>query len=214
VHSDTVGEAQHAAPGTTRDAQPEPAGTVVHQPILDPEARFAALARPTYDPDARGIRRGAAPTLSLVGGLLVAVSPFGAWLRLTRLSSERVPPEVVHEELGRQIGPGFAVAVLGVLAVLVTRLWNRKTAVERGVAHVVALTAAGLAGVGLLYLQARITDVTQQVVEDAGFLDFNVGAGWGAWAALSGASALLLASVFALLSDTRDKASTARGVDR
>lgn len=167
--------------------------------ILDPDARFVRLARPSYDPDDRGVRTGAAPTLSVVGGVLVAASVFGAWLRVTRLGSDGGELSVVREVMGIEIAPGIAVLVLAILAVAGAGAWNRRSRKIRIAAHVVTLAAAVTAGAALLLLQRHIAAATQTAIQDAGFFDLNAGAGWGAWAALLGAAALLLASVFGLL---------------
>lgn len=187
-----------ATPDTT---EPIPAlATVPATPrILDPDARFVRLARPSYDPDDRGVRTGAAPTLSIVGGVLIAASVFGAWLRVTRLGSDGGELSVVREVLGVDMGPGIAILVLAIFAIAGAAAWNRRSRKIRIAAHLVTLAAAATTGAGLLLLQRHIATATQTAIQDAGFFDLNAGAGWGAWAALLGAAALLLASVFALL---------------
>lgn len=175
--------------------------------ILDPDARFVRLPPPSYDPDNRGVRRGVAPTLSAVGGTLVAASAFGAWLRVTRLGSEAGELKVVEEVLGHRVGPGLVLLVLAVIATGAAVLWNRPALLRR-VGHVVTLATVAIAGVALLTLQRQIAAATDRAIADAQFFDLNAGAGWGAWAALVGAAALLLASVFAALAETDHAAPT------
>lgn len=182
------------------DVAPAPA-TTTHSPrLLDPDARFASLPRPSYDPDATGVRIGAAITLSLVGGVLVAASPFGAWLRVTSVTSEGAEPRIAYEAMGFDLGLGAWVALLGAAAIVAGRGWRRGGRLSRRVAHGVVLSAAVVTGIAVLVLQDRIDDATIQAIDRAGFFDLTVGVGWGAWAAVVGAAALLLASVCAALS--------------
>lgn len=185
-----------------------PTTTVRPPRLLDPDARFARLPRPSYDPDDAGIRPGAPVALSLVGGVLVAVSPFGAWLRVTRVATEEAPPTLIHESLGFDVGLGVWVALLGFASVVASVAWYRGGRLLRRAAHVVVLTAAAVTGIALMLLQGRIDDATAQAIARAGFYDLTAGVGWGAWAAVAGASALVLASVCAALAapvtDTHD----------
>lgn len=167
--------------------------------VLRRDARFVTLPRPEYDADRGGIRRGTAPTLSTVGGLLLFAATFGAWLRVTRVPRPDAEFEVVHEVLGYGLSGGFLLAVLGVGAIVATVAWFRTSRRVRQVAHAVVLTGAVTTAVLLASLQQRITDTTVAAIEQAGFFDLNVGAGWGAWAGLIGAAALALSSAFAAL---------------
>lgn len=185
------------------DVVPAPTATIHRPRLLDPDARFARLPRPSYDPDATGVRTGAAATLALVGGVLVAVSPSGAWLRVTRVAVEGAQPRVFDEALGSDLGLGAWVAVLGAAAVIASRGWRRGGRLLRRTAHGVVLAAAAVTGVALLVLQNRIDDTTAQAIERAGFFDLTISVGWGAWAAMIGAAALLLASACAALNAPR-----------
>jgi len=171
--------------------------TTARPRLLDPDVRFARLPRPGYDPDAAGIRAGSAVMLSVVGGALVAVSPFGAWLRVTRVAFEEARPGLIHQTLGLDLGLGVWIAVLGVAALVASRAWHRGGRLLRQAAHLVVLAAAVVTGIALLLLQAEINEATARAIEQAGFFNLTVGVGWGAWAALTGAAALVLASVCA-----------------
>lgn len=181
------------------DVGPAATASMTRPRLLDPDARFAHLPRPDYDPDATGIRTGAAVTLSLFGGVLVAVSPFGAWLRVIRVAAEGGRRQLIHELLGVDLGLGVWVALFGVAALVAGRAWHRGGRLWRRVAHAVVLAAAAVTGIALLLLQARIGDATTEAIEQAGFFNLTVGVGWGAWAAITGAVALVLASVCAAL---------------
>ncbi|MPY78483.1 MAG: hypothetical protein GEV04_08305 [Actinophytocola sp.] len=183
-----------------RDVAPTPTATEDRPRLIDPDARFAHLPRPSYDPDVTGVRTGAAVTLSLVGGALVALSRFGAWLRVTHVPFEGARPRILYEALGFDLSLGAWVAPLGAAAVIAARAWHRGRRLLRRTAHGVVLTAAAVTGVALLLLQGRIDDATAQAIERAGFFDLTVGVGWGAWAAVVGAAVLLLASACAALS--------------
>lgn len=184
-----------------------PLDTVVHARVLDPESSFSGLPRPGYDPDVRGIRRGVAPTLSVIGGVLVAVSPFGAWLRVTGVPAEGAATRVLGEQMGRDIGSGLAITVFGVGAVVAMALWNRRSTLYRGLAHLLVVVAAVVTGVALLALQGRIGEATARAIQQAGFFELDAGVGWGAWAALVGAALLVLASAFAFLTDREETSS-------
>lgn len=212
MHLHAVDEPGHEPSGGVADEPTAQLGAVAQPRLLDPDARFASLAAPGYDPDAQGIRRGVAPTLSVLGGVLVMVSPLGAWLRVTRIAAEGAAGEVVHQELGRDIGPGIVVGVLGLTAALAAALWNRRAKSLRRLAHLPVLAAAVMAGVALLVLQGRIGDATVAAIAQPNFFDLNAGVGWGAWAAIFGAALLLLASTFGLFTDNREKAPTRSGV--
>lgn len=180
------------------DTQPIEA-TPTQATVLRRDARFVTLPRPDYDADRGGIGRGTAPTLSAVGGLLLLAATFGAWLRVTRLAGPDAEVEVVHEVLGHGLSGGILLAVLGLGAIAATAAWFRTSRLIRQVAHAVVLTGAVTTTVLLATLQQRITATTVAAIEQAGFFDLNVGAGWGAWAGLIGAAALALSSAFAAL---------------
>lgn len=201
MHLHAVDEPSHELNGGVADEPTSRLDAVAQPRFLDPDARFASLEAPGYDPDAQGIRRGVAPTLSVLGGVLVMVSPLGAWLRVTRIPAEGAAPEVIHQELGRDLGPGIVVGVLGLAAVLAAALWNRRAKPMRRLAHLPVLAAAVMAGVALLVLQGRIGDASTAAIAQPNFFDLNAGAGWGAWAAIFGAALLLLASTFGLSTD-------------
>lgn len=173
------------------------------------DAAFVTLPRPDYDLDRDGIRPGAAPTLTVTGGVLLLASAFGAWVRVTRLAGPEAEPELVHEVLGRDLTGGVLLAILGVAAVAATAAWFRSSRRVRQVAHAVVLGGAATAAVLLLVLQGRISDLTEDAIEQGGFFDLNVGAGWGAWAAMVAAAALALSSVFAALAGPPDPTSAA-----
>ena len=167
--------------------------------VLRRDAAFVTLPRPDYDADRGGIRSGVAPTLSAVGGVLLFAAAFGAWLRVTRLANADAEAQVVHEVLGRDLAGGILLAVLGVGALVATAGWSRPQQRLRQVTHGVVLAGAATAAVLLFGLQGRIADTTAAAIDQAGFFDLNVGAGWGAWAALIAACALALSSAFAAL---------------
>lgn len=167
--------------------------------VLRRDAAFVTLPRPDYDADRGGIRSGAAPTLSAVGGLLLSAAAFGSWLRVTRLANADAEAQVVHEVMGRDLAGGILLAVLGIGAVIATAGWFRRHRRVRQVAHGIVLAGAATAGVLLIGLQSRIADTAAAAIDQAGFFDLNVGAGWGAWAALIAACALALSSAFAAL---------------
>lgn len=175
--------------------------------VLRRDSAFVTLPRPDHDLERGGIRRGAAPTLSLTGGVLLFAAAFGSWLRVTRLAAPGGEPEVVHEVLGRDLTGGILLAVLGVAALAATAAWFRSSTRVRRAAHAVVLAGAATAVVLLFVLQDRIGDTTAAAIERAGFFDLNVGAGWGAWAGLVAAAALALSSVFAALAGPPDPAS-------
>lgn len=181
------------------DIGPTVTASMTRPRLLDPDARFAHLPRPDYDPDATGIRPGVAVTLSLLGGILVAVSPSGAWLRVIRVAAEGGRRQLIHESLGFDLGLGVWVALLGVAALVAGVAWYWGGRLLRRVAHAVVLAAAAVTGIALLLLQARIGDATAEAIQQAGFFNLTVGVGWGAWAAITGAAALVLASVCAAL---------------
>lgn len=167
--------------------------------VLRRDAAFVTLPRPDYDADRGGIRSGAAPTLSAVGGLLLFAAAFGSWLRVTRLATADAELQVVHEVMGRELTGGILLALLGIGALLATAGWFRPQRRIRQVAHGIVLAAAVTAAVLLLGLQGRIADTTAAAIDQGGFVDLNVGTGWGAWAALVAACALGLSSAFAAL---------------
>lgn len=167
--------------------------------VLRRDARFSTLRRPDHDLDRGGIRPGAAPTLSTAGGILLFAAAFGAWLRVTRLAASEAELEIAHEVLGRDLTGGFLLVVLGLGALAASAAWFRSSRRLRQAAHAVVLGGAGTVAVLLVSLQQRITDTTVAAIDQAGFFDLNVGAGWGAWAGLVGAGALALSSAFAAL---------------
>lgn len=167
--------------------------------VLRRDAAFVTLPRPDYDADRGGIRVGAAPTLSAAGGLLLFAAAFGAWLRVTRLANADAEAQIVHEVLGRDLTGGILLAVLGVGALVATAAWFRPQRRVRQIAHGIVLAGAATAAVLLFALQGRIGNTTAAAIDRAGFFDLNVGAGWGAWAALVAACALALSSAFAAL---------------
>lgn len=175
--------------------------------VLRRDSAFVTLPRPDHDLERGGIRRGAAPTLSAAGGVLLFAAAFGAWLRVTRLAAPGAEPELVHEVLGRDLTGGILLAVLGVAALVATAAWFRSSPRIRRAAHAVVLASAGTAVVLLFVLQGRIGDTTAAAIDQAGFFDLNVGVGWGAWAGLVAAAALALSSVFAALAGPPDPAS-------
>lgn len=172
--------------------------------IMDVDARFVHLPRPSYEPDDQGIRPGSAVTLSVLGGALVASSTFGTWLRVTRLPSDTAPPEIVQDLLGRHLGLGAGLLVLGLLAVGMAPLWKRNGRLLRRVAHGITLATVVAVGWTLAVLQGRIGAHTEQAIADGHFFDLNAGAGWGGWAGFIGAGALLLASALAALAGPAD----------
>lgn len=169
--------------------------------LLRADARFTMLARPEYDIDARGIRPGTAQTLTVLGGLLMLLAPFGAWLRVTRLAAPDAEVEVVQEVLGVHLSGGSLLVVFALLTLGSASLWRRRSRWGRRTAHVLAGTSVGIIAAMLLQLQARIRDASAAAIDQAGFYDLLPGAGWGAWAGATAAGALLLASVYAALSD-------------
>lgn len=174
--------------------------------VLRRDARFVTLPRPDHDVDREGVRAGTAPTLSVIGGALLFASAFGAWLRVTRLAGPEAEAEIVHEVLGRDLAGGVLLAILGIGALIATAGWFRTSRRVRRAAHAVVLTGAVTATVLLATLQGRITDLTLAAIDQAGFFDLNVGAGWGAWAAIVAAAALGLSSAFAALSGPPESA--------
>lgn len=172
--------------------------------ILDVDARFVHLPRPSYEPDEQGIRPGSAATLSMLGGALVGSSTFGTWLRVTRLPSDTASPEIVQDVLGRDLGFGAGLLLLGLLAVGVAPLWKRNGRLLRRVAHGTTLATVVAVGWTLAVLQGRIGAHTDQAIADAHFFGLNAGAGWGGWAGFVGAGALLLASALAALAGPAD----------
>lgn len=177
--------------------------------VLRRDATFVTLPRPDYDADRGGIRTGAAPTLSAIGGALLFAAAFGAWLRVTRLAGPDAEREIVHEVLGRDLTGGGLLAVLGIAALISTAAWFRSSRRLRQIAHGIVLAGAATATVLLLTLQNRIAQTTGAAIDQAGFFDLNVGAGWGAWAASIAAAALALSSAFAALVGPPDPETTA-----
>lgn len=175
--------------------------------VLRRDSAFVTLPRPDHDLERGGIRRGAAPTLSSAGGILLFAAAFGAWLRVTRLAAPTGEPEIVHEVLGRDLTGGILLAVLGVAALVATAAWFRSSTRLRRAAHAVVLAGSATAVVLLFVLQDRIGDTTAAAIDQAGFFDLNVGAGWGAWAGLVAAAALALSSALAALAGPPDHVS-------
>lgn len=169
--------------------------------LLRADARFTLLARPDYDIDARGIRPGTAQTLTVLGGLLLLLAPFGAWLRVTRLAARGADVEVVQEVLGVDLTGGSLLVVFALLTLGSAGRWRRRSRWGRRAAHVLVGGSVVVVAAMLLQLQARIRDTSAAAVEQAGFYDLLPGAGWGAWAGATAAGALLLSSVYAALSD-------------
>lgn len=169
--------------------------------LLRADARFTQLPRPEYDIDARGLRPQTAATIAIGGAVLVAAAPYGAWLRVTRRASATADIEVVQEVLGLDLSGGELLALLGLLSFAVGGLWLRPSRWSARVAHAIVGVTAVTAGVLLLQLQGRIGEATAAAIDQAGFYDLTPGAGWGAWAALVGATVLVLSSVYGAFTD-------------
>lgn len=165
--------------------------------VLRADARFTSLPRPEYDIDARGLRPGSAQALTVLGGVMLALAPFGAWLRVTRLAAEEADPEIVQEVLGTGLTGGGALVVLALLVLPSAALWRRRSAWSRRAAHVLGAAAVAVVVAMLVQLQDRIRAASAAAVAQAGFHDLLPGAGWGAWAAATGAVVLVLASAYA-----------------
>lgn len=177
--------------------------------VLRADARFTSLPRPGYDIDARGLRPGTAQALTVLGGLLLLLAPFGAWLRVTRLAAEDADPEIVQEVLGTGLAGGGALVVLALLVLPSAALW-RRSRWSRRTAHLLGAAAVVVVLAMLVQLQGRIRTAAVAAVEQAGFHDLLAGAGWGAWSAATGAVVLVLASAYAAFAGAPDPEGSAR----
>lgn len=167
--------------------------------VLRSDARFTRLPPPDHDLAGAGIRPGAAPALSVLGGVLLVAAPSGAWLRVTRLASERATLETVDEVLGWALPGGVLLLGLGLAVLAGPLLWTRPSRWARRLAHGTHLAAVATVLVLLLQLQSRIDAAAVAAVSTAGFHDLVPGPGWGAWAGIVGAGALAIASFLAAL---------------
>ncbi|MBW3659118.1 MAG: hypothetical protein KY457_10805 [Actinobacteria bacterium] len=172
--------------------------------VLRADARFTLLPRPDYDIDARGLRPGTAQALTALGGFLLLLAPFGAWLRVTRLADADADVEIVQEVLGTGLAGGTALVVLAALVLPSAALWRRRSPWLRRTAHALAAAAVIVVVAMLVQLQGRIRAASAAAVEQAGFYDLVPGAGWGAWAGATGAVVLLLASAYAAFAGVPD----------
>lgn len=138
-----------------------------------------------------------------LGGALAILGALGKWTRATRGTASQRAAEEVQAVMGHSSLIGWAIAAVGLLALVGSVAWFMKRFFPKLVPIGAALVVAGAGVWQLLELQDRYRAMAQAARKAA--LDsttsyvFHAGYGWGAWLLLAGAILLVLGAIAGLL---------------
>lgn len=166
---------------------------------LDADAAFTRLPRPAHDADPPGVRPGSERVPAVVGLVLLAAAPFGAWIRVTEAATPEAAPTSVTEVLGIDLALGWLLVAAAVGALVAAVALGRGRGLH-GTAVVAGLVAVVLPAVFLVRVQADLDRAIDQAIAQADVATRTVELGWGGWAAMVGAGALALAVLMGVLS--------------
>ena len=148
-----------------------------------------------------------APTLTAFGGLIAILGGLGAWVRAVVVETEGIAPEEVVVSYGYDDPEGLTIAVLGGVALLTSALWLRRRPVAKVIPSffvkvipaLVSLAIIGLVAWQLPLIDAEASELASQAIQQANFVSYHAGLGWGAWCMVAAAVLLFLGTVIGIL---------------
>jgi hypothetical protein len=196
-------------PWSKRDQSDAPTQT---EPAVESDAEASPLAYKTFSPKL-------APGLTAMGGALAIIGGLGAWVRATEVETEGIAARQVAVQMGYNDPEGVTIAVFGVIAIVTALLWVRRRPVFKAVpAFVVKLiplaSAVGiiaLAGWQLPLMDQQAQALATQAIEEANFVNFHAGLGWGAWCLVVAGIVLFLGAVIGILRELDLRRASKKG---
>jgi len=140
----------------------------------------------------RTFSRKLAPSLTALGGALVAIGGLGQWLRATKLEAEGLGIEQVASTWGYEDWPGIAIGVLGVLALASAATWLMSLRILKVLPVLYTAAIIALVAWQLPLVDEEAARLATAAREELDFVTFHSGYGWGAWFMLAGAVLLFL----------------------
>ena len=177
---------------------------------LGEPAEPAPLAYRTFSPKL-------APGLTAAGGAFAILGGLGQWVRATRVVTEGMEPEVVNFSMGYQDPEGLTMAVFGAVALITSVFWLRQRPLFKVLPSLVlkllpTLASFAIIGLGaweLVLIDRSAQSLAQNAIEQADFVSFHAGLGWGAWCLVVAAVLLFLGTFVGILREIDLKRGTA-----
>jgi uncharacterized membrane protein len=180
--------------------------------VVEEEAEPSPLAYKTFSPKL-------APGLTTIGGVLAILGGLGAWVRATEVQSEGLAAQQVAVQMGYNDPEGVTIAVFGALAILTALFWLRRKPVFKVVPAFVLklvplLSALGI--IGLAVWQLPLIDrnaqaLAAQAIQEANFVNYHAGLGWGAWCLVVSCVTLFLAVAIGILRELDLRRASKKG---
>lgn len=138
-----------------------------------------------------------------LGGALTILGALGKWTRSTRGTASERAAEEVQAVMGHTSLIGWAIAAVGLVALVGSIAWFMRRFMPKLVPIGAALIIAWAAPWQLLELQDRYRALAEAArkaaQESTTSYVFHAGYGWGAWLLLAGAILLVLGTIAGLL---------------
>lgn len=138
-----------------------------------------------------------------LGGALTILGALGKWTRATRGTASQRAAEEVQAVMGHTSLIGWAIAAVGLVALIGSIAWFMRGFLPKLVPTVAALIVAWAAPWQLLELQDRYRAMAQTArktaEESTTSYVFHAGYGWGAWLLPMAAIMLMLGAIAGLL---------------
>ena len=196
----------------SRKERDAPAPTTQTSEVVEEEAETSPLAYTTFSPKL-------APALTAMGGVLAILGGLGAWVRATVVESEGIAARQVAVQMGYNDPEGITIAIFGALAILTALFWLRRKPVFNVVPAFVlklipllsALGIIGLAAWQLPLIDRNAQALAAQAIQEANFVNFHAGLGWGAWCLVVAAVTLFLAVAIGILRELDLRRASKKG---
>jgi len=172
-------------------------------PVAAPEAEASGTESSRSADDSptayRTFSRKLAPSLTALGGALALGGGLGQWMRATKLEAEGLTAEQVAATWGYESWPGWAIAVLGALAIASAVTWLMSLLVVKVLPILYTAGVIALVAWQLPLVDEEAARIATAAREELDFVTFHSGYGWGAWLMLAGSVLLFLAVTAGIL---------------
>lgn len=139
----------------------------------------------------------------MLGGALTILGGLGTWIRTVQYtvsigrSAKEGPAVMGHSDLG-----GWAIAAVGLLALVSAAAWTMKGLLPKLVPVLTALGVAAVAAWRLPILNDHVAAMIEDARRSVGVTGFyHVGFGWGAWLLFAAPFVLIVGVVAGILRD-------------
>lgn len=125
--------------------------------------------------------------LTALGGGFIALGSLGASIRASAITRLNEDPTTVRLLMGSDSKAGWIVAGLGVVVIVASFVWFRRSVVMKLALIALFVVTAALVAGRLQSFDDRAAIWAEQARRSPDFVGFHAGFGWGAWCMLVGA---------------------------